>query len=249
MKIAIRAQYPELGKYNWYSSIEPYHTVGNIELAFHSPEHFMEFVEPDAVIHAIDKLQIGVPTIHMAHANLNNLKLFLKVLEKTMKIAKRVKCNKLIVHPTSGNMQDSVETIETVILPRLEDNDMNLLWETFSSKRRFLTAWEDLALFAHVMPRNFVCYDIVHMKRESTEEVIEDIETYYAIIKSFHFSNWYPKPFKQHLPIGNGIYDCDRIVGSLLKSGFDGVVTLEYLPNYHNQLVNDGLHLLGMVYK
>lgn len=249
MKIAIRAQYPELGKYNWYSSIEPYHTIGSIELAFHSPDNFVKFVEPDAVLHAIDKLQIEVPTIHMAHANLRNLKLFLKVLEKTMEIAKMVKCNKLIVHPVYGDMQDSIDTIESVLLPRLEDNDMNLLWETFPSKRRFLTAWEDLALFARVFPRNSICYDIVHMQRRDTKEVIEDIETYYDIIESFHFSNWHPTPFKQHLPINAGIYDCDKIIDELIKLKFDGVVTLEYLLNYHNQLVNDALYLLKRIYK
>jgi len=249
IKVAIRAQYPELGKYNWYNSIKPFKVIDNIELAFHSPDNFMRFVEPDAVIYPIKDLEIGVPTIHMAHTAIGNFGLFMEVLVKTANIAKELKCKNLIVHPTNARLKDVISKIENVVTPLLNEWDIDILWETFLSKRRFLGAFEPLGEFCREHLRHYICFDIVHMQRHCTEDILLDISRHENYIKSYHFSNWHSKPFKQHLPINEGIYDCNRILDNLIRLKFDGTITLEYLPEYHNQLVEDAQHLLRKIYK
>lgn len=249
MRIAIRAQYPATGQYDWKEGLKALHPIKDIELAFHSPDNFVQFVKTEDVVGPLMELGMWVPTIHMAHANLTNLGLFMPVLIGTLKIARAVNCHDIILHPNPGKVKDLDMLMDRAILPLLEDSDCNLLWETFRSKRRILTAWEQLARFCEKHDRNHICYDICHMQRETADEVIEDIEAYGHLIKSYHFSNWKPVPMTQHLPIREGVLDFRKIVRHL-----QGVVpdtttaTLEYIPEFHNRLVVDALWLMRQVY-
>ena len=244
MKVSIRAQYPATGKYDWREALEALAPIRDIELAFHSPDNFVRFVELEKVIGPIMDLGLDVPTIHMAHARLSNLGLFIPVLVGTLRIARAVDCRNIVLHPNYGTPKDLDTLIDHAIIPLLEDYDCNLLWETFSGKRRVLTAWEQLAAFCQRHERNHICYDICHMQRETADEVIEDIETYWHLIKGFHFSNWQPLPFKQHLPLNTGVLDYGKIARHLRLVDFEGNVTLEYMPEFHGQLVADAVHLM-----
>jgi len=249
MIVAIRAQYPAEGEYDWGESLENLASIGVIELAFHSPEAFVKFVDPIKVAESIlDVGAISVPTIHMAHASLTNLGLFIPVLVGTLQIAMAIRCQNIVVHPNYGVVKDFEILYDRAILPLLDDYGCYFLWETFSSKRRILPAWEKLAAFCEKHVRSYICYDVVHMKRQ-TEEVIEDIDTYGHLIKGYHFSNWQSTPFKQHLPLGDGVLDFGQIVRHLVRTDSEASITLEYLPEFHDRLVPDAVRLLERVYK
>lgn len=249
MYISIRAQYPATGKYDWYESLKKLTSVKIIELAFHSPDNFIQLVEPGPVIFPIEELGFGVPTIHMAHASLNNFKLFMSVFMGTLKLAQSLGCRNIVIHPSRGKLKKFNMVLDHVISPLLNDYDCNILWETFLSKRRFLTAWKDLADFCEENDRHYICYDICHMQRHTTDEVIADIDNYIHLIKGFHFSNWTQHPFQQHLPIRQGLFNIDKIMDALIKENFQGGITLEYLPEFHDQLVPDALVLLRKLYE
>ena len=249
MRICIRAQYPATGQYDWWEALKALHPVTDIELAFHSPDSFVSFVNPGEVILAIKTQGLSVPTIHMAHANLSNLSLFMRVFTGTLKIAQALHCTEIIVHPSYGSAPDLDAIFDGILLPLLEDHGCNVLWETFLGKRRILTAWEQLAEFCRRHERSFICYDICHMQRRETEDVIEDIDIHRDLIRAFHFSNWRPVPFKQHLPVNAGILDYHRILDHITQIDFEGTATLEYLPEFHHLLVTDALGLRDKLYK
>ena len=249
MKVAIRAQYPATGKYDWREALDALAPVKYIELAFHSPDNFVRFVDLESVVGPIMDLNLGVPTIHMAHASLTNLGLFIPVLIGTLKMAWELNCRNIVVHPSRGEVKGMDVLFWQAIIPLLEDYNCDILWETFSGKRRILTAWDELAKFCECYRRNSICYDICHMQRRSASEVVDDIETYWSLIEAFHFSNWSSMPHMQHLPLGDGILDFNSIVKHLKWRDFQGSITLEYLPEFHDRLVPDALRLMEKVYE
>ncbi len=171
------------------------------------------------------------------------------VLIGTLRMARAVNCHDIVLHPSRGKVKDLDMLVDRALIPILEDSDCNLLWETFRAKRRILTAWEQLAEFCERHDRNYICYDICHMQPGTAAEAIKDIDTYYHLIKGFHFSNWQQVPFKQHLPVAKGMLDFRKIMEYLTASGFEGNITLEYLPEFHDQLVPDALYLMKEIYQ
>lgn len=243
MIIAIRAQYPAKGQYDWKESLKALNPIKDIELAFFKPEDFLD-VKPEEVIAPIQELGISVPTIHMAHTYQTEWWSFITVLVKTLDIAKAVDCHNIVLHPSYGPVQGLDSLVEHSVLPLL--GDCNLLWETFYGKRRILTTWKQLAEFCERHEKNFICYDLCHMHR-GTEGALEDIDTYGHLIKAYHFSNW--ERDRQHLPIDEGVLDFSEIVSHLMKRGFAESITLEYLPEFHNRLTGDAMELNRRVYQ
>ena len=45
------------------------------------------------------------------------------------------------------------------------------------------------------------------------------------------------------------LYNVDKIMDALIKEDFQGSITLEYLPDFHDQLVPDALVLLKKLYE
>jgi len=130
MRICIRAQYPATGQYDWWEALKALHPVTDIELAFHSPDSFVSFVNPGEVILAIKTQGLSVPTIHMAHANLSNLSLFMRVFTGTLKIAQALHCTEIIVHPSYGSAPDLDAIFDGILLPLLEDPSASLARDT-----------------------------------------------------------------------------------------------------------------------
>jgi sugar phosphate isomerase/epimerase len=234
MIVAIRAQYST--QWDWKESLEALHPIKDIELAFFKVEDFLA-ADLEKVITPIHELGINVPTIHMSHASQTEWWQFVRVLSQTIGLARALDCHNIVLHPSYGPVDGFDSLIDHTVMPLL--GKCNLLWETFSGKRRVLTAWNQLAEFCERHEKNYICYDICHMHR-STEGAIKDIDDYGHLIKAYHFSNW--EGDKQHLPIGEGVLDFGEIMDRL--SDFEGSVTLEYLPQYHHQLVEDALQLI-----
>lgn len=256
MIISIRAEYPATGKYKWDEALKQLDPISNIELAFHGPDNFVQFVEVEEVVIPIEDAKKRISTVHMAEASLTNLKLFMATLVKTLKIADAVNCQRIVLHPSNGNISDHLFVLEQVIFPILKDYGCFFLWETFPGKRRMLQAWDGLVQFCEQHPdRNKICYDICHMQRQNADEVIEDIDKYGLLIECYHCSNWVSLPaLAQHLPIRSGVVDFDKVTKRILEEeDFSTyprslVATLEYMREFHDQLVPDAQHLLNLIY-
>jgi sugar phosphate isomerase/epimerase len=73
--------------------------------------------------------------------------------------------------------------------------------------------------------------------------VLADVASYADCIRCFHLSNRGPQKGQQHLPLRHpqGGLDFEEILAAIAESGFSGPLTLEYLPQFHDQLVSDAL--------
>ncbi|MBM3702266.1 MAG: hypothetical protein FJW63_04610 [Actinobacteria bacterium] len=101
MKFSVRVSYPESGKYNWLEAVKTYKDIGFIEVAFLDPELFLGAKINDIII-PFEKTNIEVSSIHFAQFNLSKLDLFLRVFDKTARIACLLNCNLIVVHPSMG---------------------------------------------------------------------------------------------------------------------------------------------------
>jgi len=121
-----------------------------------------------------------------------------------------------------------------------------LCWETFESRRRIFGGVDKMFNFCRNTFFHRICYDFSHIHREQ-EEILKDIKENIDIIKIFHISNRIKNSIKQHYPIYYNeeemALDFDKIFSFLKKRKFSGHLVLEYLPQFHSQLLLDGLKL------
>jgi sugar phosphate isomerase/epimerase len=135
MKFSVRVSYPESGKYNWFEAVKTYKNIGFAEVAFLDPELFLN-AELKDIIMPFKKTNIKVSSIHFAQFNLSKLDLFLKVFNKTARIAGLLNCDLIVIHPSMGKHDEIKSFLNEKIDPVLEREGLYLCWETFESKRR-----------------------------------------------------------------------------------------------------------------
>lgn len=247
IEVSIRASYPQDGSYNWESRVTSFREIGSVELAFHLPGRFLSEVELSEVLLPLDRHQIRVSSIHMAHARITEKGEFLSTFCKTTKMAKALGCAKIVVHPSRGVLNNNIDKFITSILdPLLQAENVYILWETFSSQRRFLSGIEEIASFCRHKANHYACYDFTHIHKPQ-EEVEEEVGLFLDQIKSFHVSNRCGR--QQHLPVFSqeGDLDFHRIIGMLKREGFVGTLVLEYMPQFHDRLGEDALLLRDLV--
>lgn len=241
MEFAIRLSYPENNEYSWSEAIQQYADAGNIELAFYSTELFLRNVK----VEAFQRGPLQVSSIHMAHARITDFPLFELVLTKTVEIAKCVDCQYIVVHPSKGRLGDVKDFIEGTVDKILNHEKIILCWETFSSKKRFLSGINGIAEFCHGKQWHKACYDFSHIHEEQ-DVVMKQISRYLDYIKIFHVSNRISIQNVQHLPLFNkGDLDFMPILKFLKDKDYSGTLVLEYLPEFHSQLIEDALFLKG----
>ena len=246
--MAVRVAYPEGGEYSWTEALRPFSALGAVEVAFRSPQLFLNEVEIRDVVSPFSKLPVQAATIHMAHAPITEPEIFARTLEKTVRIAKELECPLIVVHPSRGRPPQVEEFFAQRIDPLLERAGALLCWETFESKRRFLSGIEGIAAFCLCRGRGWhgACYDTSHLLKPQ-EEVLRDIQTYASVIKCFHLSNRAGGggrgELEQHLPLRHpeGELDFEEVLRVIRESGFLGALTLEYLKEHHDRLVEDAL--------
>lgn len=248
MKFSVRVSYPESGKYNWFEAIEAYKAIGFVEVAFLDPELFLN-VELKDIIMPFEKTNIIVSSIHFAQFNLSKLDLFLKVFNKTAKIAKSLNCDLFVIHPSMGKYEAVKRFLSEKIDPVLEKEGLYLCWETFESRRRIFGGIGEMFKFCKDTRYHRICYDFSHVHKEQ-EKILEDLEENIGIIKIFHLSNRIKESIKQHYPIYYSeeemALDFDNILSFLEKIEYKGHLVLEYLPQFHSQLLSDGLKLKNL---
>lgn len=259
MHFSIRLSYPEnneprscaqgRGEYNWAEALKQYTDVGSIEAAFYSTELFLRNVKVEDVVAPFSDIPIDVSSIHMAHVRITDFPLFELVLGKTIEIAKALKCDDIVVHPSKGKLGDVKDFIENTVDRLLNREKIYICWETFSSKKRFLSGITGIAEFCHGKQWHKACYDFSHIHDEEAS-VMKQISKYLDYIKIFHISNRLSAQNIQHLPLfhsGSGRLDLDflSILKFLKDKDYAGTLVLEYLPEFHSQLIEDALFLIN----
>lgn len=246
--VAVRAEFPETAAATpWAQRVADYAAVGAVELAFHRIEPFLYSVSLRDVIGPLERNGVRVSSVHMAHARASEPEVFLAVLKKTVRVAQALDCRVVVAHPSWGALAEVEPFLAREADPLLKRAGVVLCWETFGGARRFLSGIEGIAAFCERHPWYGACYDTSHLHKPQSE-VLEDIRRHAAVIRCFHLSNRLPGhgAASQHLPLRHpgAQLDFREIVPAIAKSAFAGSVTLEYLREYHGQLVEDALWVL-----
>jgi sugar phosphate isomerase/epimerase len=240
--VSIRAAFPEDGSYDWHDALANYERVGAVEVAFYRPQPFLERVAVEDVVAPFSTLSLHTTSVHMAQARIGQFGEFLAVLSKTIPIAQALNCRLIVAHPTNARLADVEQKIATAVDPLLAQAGIILCWETFAGRRRFLSGIEGIAAFCRGRPHHAACYDTSHLHKPQGE-VLADVAHYANLVRCFHLSNRGTQAGQQHLPLRDpqGVLDFDEIVTAITGSGFIGPLTLEYLSQFHDQLVADAL--------
>ena len=178
----------------------------------------------------------------MAQARIGQFDEFLAVLHKTIPIAQVLNCCLIVAHPTNARLADVEQKIAFTVDPLLAQAGIILCWETFAGQRRFLSGIEGIAAFCQGKPHHAACYDTSHLHKPLAE-VLADVDHYANLVRCFHLSNRGTQEGQQHLPLRDpqGVLDFKEILAAIARSGFSGSLTLEYLPQFHDQLVADAV--------
>ncbi|MCK4317000.1 MAG: TIM barrel protein [Anaerolineae bacterium] len=240
--IAVRVSYPERGDYNWHQALATYQAIGAVEVAFYRPELFLSEVRVEKVLAPFSTLPLQATSVHMAQAKIAHFADFVAVLRKTLAIAQALGCSLIVVHPTNGRLAEVEGKIAAVVDPLLARAGVTLCWETFSGRRRFLSGIEGIAAFCRGREHHAACYDTSHLHKPQAE-VLADVVDYSDCIRCFHLSNRGAEGRQQHLPLRHpeGVLEFERVLTGIANSGFSGPLTLEYLRQFHDRLIPDGL--------
>jgi sugar phosphate isomerase/epimerase len=213
-----------------------------VEVAFYRPQLFLERVTVEDVVAPFSTLSLRATSVHMAQARIGQFDEFLAVLHKTIPVAQALNCRFIVAHPTNARLADVEQKIISAVNPLLAQTGITLCWETFAGRRRFLSGTEGIAAFCRDKPNHAACYDTSHLHKPQAE-VLADIADYADCVRCFHLSNRGSQEGQQHLPLRDpqGVLDFEEILVAIAESGFDGSLTLEYLPQFHDQLVADVL--------
>jgi len=213
-----------------------------VEVAFYRPQLFLERVTVEDVVAPFSTLSLRATSVHMAQARIGQSDEFLAVLHKTIPIAQALNCRLIVAHPTNARLADVEQKIAGAVDPLLAQAGVVLCWETFAGRRRFLSGIEGIAAFCQGKPHHAACYDTSHLHKPQAE-VLADVADYADCVRCFHLSNRGSQEGRQHLPLrdSQGVLDFEEILTAITESGFSGSLTLEYLPQFHHQLVTDAL--------
>lgn len=236
MELGVRVAYPEHGGYDWYEALKPYPAA---EVAFRDPAWFLDRKDLEKTVCWPWRQGLRLPRVlsmHLPHIRITEWYQLSRVLDRGFNLALvRLHTTRLVIHPTNAKTDEGLACVGRALsqlrfmVPR-RMQWVDLCWETFLSKRRFVNTIESIAEAGL-----FACYDTSHMRRDS-EGVLNDLFEYKDVIKVVHLSNY--DRHGQHLPLREGVLDMRTILTYLGKE-FDGPVILEYLKKYHHLYLDD----------
>jgi sugar phosphate isomerase/epimerase len=247
MNFSVKTNFPESEEFDWNEKVQKNSKVGRVEVSFFSPELFLRNVRMDDVLEPFQSGSIEASSVHMAHTNITDFPLFELILDKTVQIAKRLNCKDIIIHPSKGTIDEVSGFITNTVDKILSKEKVYLCWETFTSKKRFLSGISGVSDFCHGRQWHKACYDFSHMHIDQ-EKTLKQISKYLDSIRIFHISNRIVDKELQHLPVfhqGAGDLDLDflEILKFLKEKKYTGNIVLEYFPEYSEQLAEDALFL------
>ena len=143
--------------------------------------------------------------------------------------AKNLEINAITLHPNNINKNEETqkEALRNLeYFTELYGNDIVFCIETFEGRKRVFTPDETAAF------RLPMTLDISHIR--DNEKIWSLLKNYKDNILNVHLSA--REEGKQHLPIDNF---CKEIVSYLIQTDWNGNVILEYLFEFHDQMLID----------
>jgi sugar phosphate isomerase/epimerase len=174
-----------------------------------------------------------VLSVHAVQAPITNER-FKAWGKEIAEFAKALGAKTITLHPNNVNKDKAVqdEAVKNLeYFDGLYKNEVIFCIETFEGKRRVFTPDEIVSLS---LPMTL---DTSHIRdKEKTWSLLKD---YKDNILNVHLSS--KEGVRQHLPIDTF---CKEIVSFLIKNEWNGNVILEYLFEFHDQMLSD-LKILG----
>lgn len=212
-----------------------------IELAL--PYRVNDYLEQRAKMPELERfIKDNKIIVHSVHATQGHLtdKNFMDWAGETVKLAEKVGASVVVFHPESKamDMRLNYQVIALQSIKRLQrECAVIIAIETFGNKKRVLTPEE---IIEKKLP---MVLDTSHLYKD---RIIQVIEKYHKGIVNVHLSAVAPDPEHperpgeetQHQPIGRDSF-CFHVVERLQQLGWDGIVTLEYMPWHHSKLIED----------
>jgi sugar phosphate isomerase/epimerase len=175
--------------------------------------------------------------VHSVHAPQGHLTDpgFMSWATETVRFAEGVGASVVVFHPeqSAKDRRLDAQTLALQNLKRLRrETETTVAVETFGGPKRILSPEE---IGEKGLP---MVLDTSHLSSERTMEVIK---RYHKTIALVHLSE--PRDGKQHMPVvGFGF----EVLDALKEVGWEGPVTLEYLPEFHDRLAGDRDALEGL---
>lgn len=176
----------------------------------------------------VKSFSIEILSIHAVQAPLTNEEF--KIWGKEIAdFAKLLNVGIITLHPnnTNKNQINQKRALQNLrYFSQLYEGKIIFSIETFTGKRRVFDP-DEIVKFNLPMT-----LDAAHI--EDNEKIWHLVKNYKENIVNVHLSSKGNE--RHHLPIDDF---CKDIVGYLKESGWSGNIVLEYLPEFHNQMVND----------
>ena len=178
---------------------------------------------------------ILVSSVHAPHGRLSG-NAFLSWAAPVMKLAQNVGASAVVFHPENHVAKARKPELQAVALSYIrtlqEAASVTAAIETFKSNSRLFTPQE---IMEHNLP---MVLDTSHVREQYTFDLIKE---YSGSIAGVHLSESRIDPalsnnVLNHLPVEDFGFS---VLRALKDVGWDGCVTLEYLPQYHDRLAPD----------
>lgn len=192
----------------------------------------------DALAEHINDKAIAVSTVHATQGRLSDVR-FMSWALPTMKFAEKIGIPVVVFHPEAVRKLDK-PNLQVMALNNLKAlqrlTSVTVAVETFGNSKRIITP-EEMIEFGVPM-----VLDTSHLFQQ---RIFAVIEAYSRGIVAVHLSELRGegKESLPHLPVETYGF---AVLERLKERGWDGPVTLEYLPQYHDRLVSDRETLEGM---
>ena len=200
-----------------------------IELAL--PYQLEEFLPVQSLLPAVDAFaraqNVIVQSVHAPQGRLTD-EHFMDWALATAKFAELLGADVVVFHPE--NCKKACRADQQILalqnIKRLHKSTTRYVAvETFGGPKRILTP-EEIGRYRIPM-----VLDASHLFPERTMEIIEKYSSHISVV---HLSE--PRDGRQHMPVeGFGF----QVLDALQAKGWNGSVTLEYLPDFHNRLIPD----------
>lgn len=176
----------------------------------------------------IKSYQTKVLSLHAVQAPITDEK-FRTWGKEVADFAKMLGIKTITLHPNNVNKDKVVQENVLKNLKYFADlykNEIIFCIETFEGKRRVFTPDETVSFN---LPMTL---DTAHIR--DNKKIWDILKDYKENIINVHLSA--KDENKQHLPIDSF---CKEVVSYLIKNKWDGNVILEYLPEFHGQMLTD----------
>lgn len=206
-----------------------------VEISFHKLEDF-KATPHDKVRRIIKDYDINIISAHLPNIDVFNEE-FINVIAQ---IKQNYEVKIFTLNPRNESYYFALEALKNKA-QAIRNLGIVLCYENFEKKRR---RWINTPEQIFNLNFDFISmtYDISHTR---DVDIIEEFNKYREKIKVVHLSNKYYNRLnknqgpKKHLPIAMGDLPIEKFLENLKEKNYSGLVILEYLEQFSDELVND----------